>query len=75
MGDFPCQVQQIRRADVSLHGESKGYVWNTAPKPKPTATTSTKKPQVMPSIWGIVRLKPKFTPDASNMVLFGLGRD
>src|SRR5690242_11456542 len=27
----------------------------------------------MPSMCGIVRLKPKFTPDASNMVLFGPG--
>ena len=31
------------------------------------------KPTVMPAICGIVRAKPKFTPDAVTMMLFGPG--
>ena len=27
----------------------------------------------MPNMWGTVRQKPKFTPDASSMKLFGPG--
>ncbi|GAA0264499.1 hypothetical protein GCM10009086_20380 [Pseudomonas rhodesiae] len=28
---------------------------------------------LMPSAWGMERRKPKFTPEASNIVLFGPG--
>jgi hypothetical protein len=31
------------------------------------------KPILMPSAWGMVRRTPKFTPEASNMVLLGPG--
>ncbi|MNP35017.1 hypothetical protein D3C76_1283300 [compost metagenome] len=50
-----------------------GTALNTSPRPKPTATTSTMKPTLMPKAWGIERRKPKLTPDASNMVLLGPG--
>ncbi|MCY1309898.1 hypothetical protein D9M70_600390 [compost metagenome] len=41
--------------------------------PRPTARTITVKPMVTPSMCARVLLKPKFTPDASSIVLFGPG--
>src|SRR5687767_7736131 len=35
--------------------------------------SSDRKPAPMPSIWGMVRRKPKFTPDANSIMLFGPG--
>ncbi|MNG20302.1 hypothetical protein D3C84_1045450 [compost metagenome] len=46
---------------------------NTSPRPKPTASTMTMKPTLMPKACGIERRTPKFTPEASNMVLLGPG--
>ena len=41
--------------------------------PRPTAITITMKPELMPMMCGIERRKPKFTPEASIMMLFGPG--
>ncbi|MCY1314300.1 hypothetical protein D3C80_1721070 [compost metagenome] len=46
---------------------------NTSPRPKPTASTMTMKPTLMPRAWGIERRTPKFTPEANSMVLLGPG--
>ncbi len=45
----------------------------TIPIPAPTQASITPKPIEMPNICGIVRLKPKFTPDANSITLFGPG--
>jgi hypothetical protein len=33
----------------------------------------TKKPSETPATWGTDRLKPKFTPEANNIILLGPG--
>ena len=45
----------------------------TAPNPNPTAISNTGNPTATPIICGIVRLKPKLTPDAATIKLFGPG--
>ncbi|MNN43356.1 hypothetical protein D3C81_1575900 [compost metagenome] len=50
-----------------------GSALNTSPRPKPTATTRTMKPALIPNAWGMVRRKPKLTPEANSMVLLGPG--
>ena len=44
-----------------------------APRPSPTSTSIVVKPKPMPSMCGMVRRNPKFTPDASNIMLLGPG--
>src|SRR5690606_20561986 len=44
-----------------------------APRPNPTARSSTTNPIPIPSICGMEREKPKYTPDASSLRLFGPG--
>jgi hypothetical protein len=39
----------------------------------PTASTIAPNPSATPKRWGRVRRKPKFAPDASNIMLFGPG--
>ena len=41
--------------------------------PIPTQNNKNPKPRLTPSKWGIVFLKPKFVPDAINIILFGPG--
>jgi len=48
-------------------------VASKAPSPRPTPIKSDRKPAPMPSICGIVRRKPKFTPEANSIILFGPG--
>src|SRR6478609_9194120 len=48
-------------------------VCRTAPSPRPTASSSDRNPAPMPSMCGIVLRKPKFTPEANNIMLFGPG--
>src|SRR6185312_10451228 len=43
------------------------------PSPAPQAASRMAKPMVTPAICGIVCAKPKFTPDAASMMLFGPG--
>jgi hypothetical protein len=41
--------------------------------PIPTQNSKNPKPRLTPSKCGIVFLKPKFVPDAINIILFGPG--
>ncbi len=50
-----------------------GDAVSAAPSPSPTTTSIDVKPKPMPSMCGIVRRNPKFTPDASSIMLFGPG--
>jgi hypothetical protein len=50
-----------------------GRAAKSAPSPKPKASRSAMKPIAIPSICGMERLKPKFTPEAVSMMLFGPG--
>jgi hypothetical protein len=43
------------------------------PRPKPTTVSMKIMPTQMPNRCGTVRRNPKFTPEASSMVLFGPG--
>src|SRR4051812_11651517 len=50
-----------------------GDAVSAAPIPSPTTTSIDVKPKPMPSMCGIVRRNPKFTPDASSIMLLGPG--
>ncbi|MNN56571.1 hypothetical protein D3C81_1715110 [compost metagenome] len=52
---------------------SGGQALNTSPRPRPTASTITMKPTLIPMAWGMERRTPKLTPEASSMVLLGPG--
>ena len=50
-----------------------GAIANKLPSPKPPAITTLINPAVIPKICGIVRIRPKFAPDAASIILFGPG--
>ena len=48
-----------------------GHASNRPTSPTPTSATMTEKPAATPSMWGRVRRRPKFAPDAISIMLFG----
>ena len=70
----PVAAYLAKGVDHEKFGEEiTDFVRFNAPRPKPTASNSTRKPMLMPSICGMVLTRPKFTPDAKSMRLFGPG--
>lgn len=57
------------RSTCQVHGNSV----KADPRPKPTTVSMKIMPTQMPNRCGTVRRNPKFTPEASSMVLFGPG--
>ncbi|CPM70746.1 Uncharacterised protein [Bordetella pertussis] len=52
---------------------SQGRRSSVAPSPRPTISSMIEKPTEIPSRWGIVRRKPKVSPEEASITLFGPG--
>ena len=50
-----------------------GYDSNILPNPSPTRRAIRGNPMTTPSIWGIVFLYPKVSPEDNNIILLGPG--
>ncbi len=72
-GDFPGQVQQIGSAHIAQDRVEQRPGLEHAAQTETDGQHQNEKPTLIPSMCGRVRLKPKFTPEASSIMLLGPG--